>query len=770
MEMAVVDEVAKIVTSTLDLNEVYEKFALEVKKLVPFDRINITLVHSESATYETKFVYGQDVLGRLMGDIRPLVGTATGAVVATAQTLILEEIGSDYPYDNAAALIALGLRSAILTPLFAGGRVIGTLGMHSFEIASYGSREQALLERLASQIAPAIENAQLYDQAKAEMAVADGVARIITSTLDINQVYDQFAQEVKKLVDFDRMSINTVDLEARTFTVKYQFGAELPEHSVGTVRPFGDRGNQQAVLSAQTTITDDVDPDTDIPTEKLLLATGLHSSIAVPLISKGQAFATMLLRSKQVGAYDARKQAILERLAAQIAPAIENAQLYDQAKAEMAVADEVARIITSTLDIGDVFEGFAQEVKRLVDFDRINIRMVDFAAGQFTIKYLSGPTRSGHDEGAVIPLEDTQTQAVANTGKSRLKHDVLVDPQYSGEYIYPELGLRSSVMVPLISQGTVLGVLGLRCRRVGAYGERELAIVERLANQIAPALENSLLYEEIRESESRIQQQAEVVQHTNLELTKANDAKREFLAHMSHELRTPLNAVLVFARLLTEPAVGPINAKQERYLANIETSGLHLLQLINDIIDISKIEAGKMDLNISRIDVRECLTSCYSIAAGMASNKDIKFRAKYPPAGTVIYGDDRKIKELLLNLLSNAIKFTPEGGTVLFNSVIADQELRISVIDSGIGIDSQYQERIFEAFDQGDPEVAKIYGGSGLGLPLVKQMVELHNGKVWLESSSGKGSTFSVTLPLMPVQMKEVSTRGHQEVAEEISE
>ena len=144
-----------------------------------------------------------------------------------------------------------------------------------------------------------------------------------------------------------------------------------------------------------------------------------------------------------------------------------------------------------------------------------------------------------------------------------------------------------------------------------------------------------------------------------------------------------------------------------------------------------------------------------------------QWRAKYPPAGTLFYGDDRKIKELLLNLLSNAIKFTPERGTILFNSSTTDNELRISVIDSGIGIAPQYQERIFDTFDQGDPEVAKTHGGSGLGLALVKQMVELHHGKVWLESAVGQGSTFSVSLPLVPNKRPAAAANGHQKVAKE---
>ena len=181
---------------------------------------------------------------------------------------------------------------------------------------------------------------------------------------------------------------------------------------------------------------------------------------------------------------------------------------------------------------------------------------------------------------------------------------------------------------------------------------------------------------------------------------------------------------------------------------NIITSSSHLLQLINDIIDVSKIEVGKMQLDISEVDVGECLSRCYSIASGMAANKEITLNAKDPPKGTVILGDDSKIKQIVVNLLSNAVKFTPEGGKVCLKASTVGDELCISVTDTGIGIDPQYHKQIFDQFDQGPPEVARKYEGSGLGLPLAKEQVELHGGRLRLESALGQGSTFTVHLPL----------------------
>ncbi len=253
----------------------------------------------------------------------------------------------------------------------------------------------------------------------------------------------------------------------------------------------------------------------------------------------------------------------------------------------------------------------------------------------------------------------------------------------------------------------------------------------------------------LREASERIQEQTRELTRTNADLTKASQAKSEFLAHISHELRTPLNTVLAFGRLLSEPTFGTLNVRQQRFADHIVTSGVHLLQLINDIIDISRVEAGRIDLALAPMNVRECLASCQSIVAGMAISKEIDLRIENPPAGTIIHADETRVKQVILNLLDNAIKFTPEGGKVYLSASVSEGELHISVKDTGIGIKSRYRQQIFDLFDQGAPEVSKQYGGSGLGLSLVKHLVTLHHGRVWLQSKVGKGSTFTVALPIV---------------------
>ncbi|MFQ6027483.1 MAG: GAF domain-containing protein, partial [Dehalococcoidia bacterium] len=507
-EMAVVDEIASIITSTLDVEEIYQRFAKELRKLVDFDRLAISEVDPRQEHYTLTHVIGQEIRQMRVGDAIPFaslpkegtLGLFNAAMAGLHESIVIDDYAADPDSPWSRSVTEAGLQSGLLRPLFSNRQVFGSIGLSSRRPSAYGPREQAVLERLTSQIIPALENAHLYDQAKAEMTVADDVARIITGTLDINEVYDQFAQEVNKLVDFDRMAITVVDPEAGTSILKYQSGTELPERPVGSVKYFEGGSVQQAVLTAKTTIREDVYLETGTPTEKQLLEMGLRSSIAVPLSSKGQVIGVMILKSKQAGAYDPQKQAILERLANQIAPAVENAQLYDQAKSEMAVVDEVARIVTSTLDINQVYDQFAEEVKKLVDFDRLSIVVLNGEGDSFTVKHAHGREVSLSQAGDVVPVANTMIEDVVNYGQTLIRRDLADGPMCRIGRKNLELGLRSIMIVPLVGGGTIFGAMGLLSRQIDAYGPRDQAILERLANHIAPAIENAGLYQDLQTS------------------------------------------------------------------------------------------------------------------------------------------------------------------------------------------------------------------------------------------------------------------------------
>lgn len=346
---SVIQGVAGIITSTLDINQVYEKFALEVKKLTDFDRIYINVVDQDTSAYVIRYTFGLTDPARDDGSVKSPEGTQTQVVINTGQPLIRHDIAADPRFIDDELNLNIGLRSSIALPLVSKGRIIGTLGLRSCRVGAYGLNERIVLERLANLIAPAVENAELYHRLQAttqEMALVDGVARIITSTLDIDQVYEKFALEMKKLVDCDRVSIHVINQEEDTYTLRYLYGPARRRRPVGITSPLEGTQNQWVLTTGETLRRDDIAHNLRFPSDQEQLSLGMRANIAVPMVSKGRAIGVLALRSRQVGAFGPREQVILERLARQIAPAVENAELYRQQKE----AEEAERLQTQQME------------------------------------------------------------------------------------------------------------------------------------------------------------------------------------------------------------------------------------------------------------------------------------------------------------------------------------------------------------------------------------------------------------------------------------
>ena len=294
-------------------------------------------------------------------------------------------------------------------------------------------------------------------------------------------------------------------------------------------------------------------------------------------------------------------------------------------------------------------------------------------------------------------------------------------------------GHRTVVVVPLFREGKPFGTILLRRQEVRPFSERELALLRTFGDQAAIALENVRLFREI-EDKSR-------------QLEVANKHKSEFLANMSHEFRTPLNAIIGFSEVLLEKMFGEINAKQQDYLGDIHSSGRHLLALINDILDLSKIEAGRMELEPSDFDVPTALQNAMTLVRERAQRHGIALSLDIDPAVGELRADERKFKQILVNLLSNAVKFTPDGGQVVLRARPVEIGLEVSVSDTGIGIAPEDQEKVFEEFRQVGGDYKTKQEGTGLGLALARKFVELHGGVISVQSELGKGATFTFTIP-----------------------
>ncbi|MGB7947218.1 MAG: ATP-binding protein, partial [Candidatus Binatia bacterium] len=295
-------------------------------------------------------------------------------------------------------------------------------------------------------------------------------------------------------------------------------------------------------------------------------------------------------------------------------------------------------------------------------------------------------------------------------------------------------GFRASLAVPLLREDRIIGGLVVRRKSIGEFRFEVIELLKTFATQSVLAIHNARLFREIEDKSRQIE--------------AANRHKSEFLANMSHELRTPLNAIIGFWEVLQERLFGELNEKQAEYTDDILTSGRHLLSLINEILDLSKVEAGRMELEVATFDLPLAIDNARTFVRERATRHGINLDVTVDEQLGDFVGDERKIKQILLNLLSNAVKFTPEGGRIGINARQTDGAVEISVSDTGVGIAPEDQPKIFEEFRQVGTDYAHKSEGTGLGLTLAKKFVELHGGRIWVESEAGKGSTFTFTLPI----------------------
>lgn len=476
-----------------------------------------------------------------------------------------------------------------------------------------------------------------------------------------------------------------------------------------------------------------------------------------PILAQDRVLGAVLLEEERVRGLTEEDLSLITTLANNIGVALENVRLTGEAQGritDLATANRDLSAVTATgtrlaatLDPDSAVELVAAELASVTNAPSIYIALYDIATGLVTI-------RVAQADGARVPappiaLDDSFSGWLIRSGTP-----VMLSSREEVDRFVAESGIiarirhpGSMIGVPLVAGNDVIGAFSFSNPAPGAFSAQQFAVVKTIAAQAAISIRNGQLYNEV-------QRHAAEMQNLNAELAQANDLKSEFLATMSHELRTPLNAIIGFSELLSDGVVDDPEAVHD-CLTDILNSGRHLLSLINDILDISKIEAGKMELRRETFDIRTEIAEAARLVHPLVTARNQVFTMQEPPAPVWVFADRQRIRQVLLNLLSNAIKFTPDGGGVTVrcdtNSIgLNGPEIRITVADTGIGIKREDFEIIFEKFRQVDSSFARRYEGTGLGLALTKQLVELNGGEIAFTSVYGAGSTFSFTIPQAP--------------------
>jgi signal transduction histidine kinase/CheY-like chemotaxis protein len=498
-------------------------------------------------------------------------------------------------------------------------------------------------------------------------------------------------------------------------------------------------------LDRKTQQIPDVLADPDYGRLDLQRVAGFRTTMGAPMLLDEDVVGALVVWRNAVSPFDEREMAIVSAFAVQAAMAVNGVKLVQQLErrsAELArkvealeALREVGEAVSSSLDVDNVLSTIAMHAVELSGTDGGSIMEYSERDRCFLVRSTYGTEPGVVDRlrSVRIDLDETLVGRAARRRQPIAITDleaVELDPHLQ---ILFDAGWRSVVAVPMLREDRIVGSLVVRRKETGDFSRETLELLETFASQSALALMNAQLYRELREQSA--------------ELELASRHKSEFLASMSHELRTPLNAVLGFSEVLLERMFGDINERQEEYLRDIHGSGTHLLELLNEILDLSKVEAGRMQLEYASFELRSLLDEAASMLRERAAAHGLDLQVVVEDDVGSVYSDELRLKQVVLNLMTNAVKFTADGGSVVVRAARGPGSLDITVADTGIGVPEADRERIFESFQQGGRGSSREEG-TGLGLTLSRRIVELLGGRMWLESEVGVGSTFGLSLPV----------------------
>jgi signal transduction histidine kinase/putative methionine-R-sulfoxide reductase with GAF domain len=651
------------------------------------------------------------------------------------------------PYTHTFLLVALRQQ----------GEFIGVLVARRTEVRPFTPAQIKLLETFADQAVIAIENVRLFRELKESLeqqtATSEILGVIASSPTDIQPVLDTVAETAARLCDAKDALIFRIDGEFTQRVARYgpMPGArESGRRTITHGTPVG-----RAIIDRQTIHVHDLpaEIDTEFPDAEIVHeVAGTRTVVVTPLLREGNAIGAIAVRRAEVRPFSDKQIGLLKTFADQAVIAIENVRLFQELQArtrdlarsvgELKALGEVGQAVSSTLDLQTVLSTIVRHAVQLSGTDCGIIYEYDEPTQEFHLRasYQMEEELVNAYRATPLRLGQGATGRAAETKMPTQVTDLRQEQEFATRGMRPilsRLGYQSLLAMPLLLEQKIMGALTIYRRETGTFAPAVVNLLQTFATQSVLAIQNARLFREIEEKSHQIE--------------AANRHKSEFLANMSHELRTPLNAIIGFSEVLQEKLFGELNEKQAEYTSDILTSGQHLLSLINEILDLSKVEAGRMELELASFDLPLAIDNARTFVRERAVKHGITLDVDVDDRLGEYVGDERKIKQILLNLLSNAVKFTPEGGRISITANKVDDGVEISVSDTGIGIAPEDQPKIFEEFRQVGSDSTHKVEGTGLGLTLAKKFVELHGGKIWVESELGKGSTFTFTLPEKPL-------------------
>lgn len=654
-------------------------------------------------------------------------------------------------------VVTLPFDTTLVAPLLWENQVLGVLQLfgHLAQHRFTGDSER-LLTLYAQQAASALQNARLLEQEKRrtrQFALMYEIGRRLTAILDLNELFQEVVRAIQQAYGYTLVTINLID--GQMLYLAASTDPELQRRRQNRPLKVGEEGIVGFVAAhGEPVLANDV---TQSPYYVPTLP-DTQSELAVPVVGRSGIIGVLDLQDRRKNAFDYSDVVTLQALATQISVAIENARLFDavrQHARQVTKLLEIMHHLHQQRDLNALFNLVCETVQQtlgwntvalfLRDEERGLVRPVAVAAQDPAVReqILNLPPRPyGSEYWCREIYRISQSYFVP---AERMPEDVPQDKKMLvfdlGERFEGEWQAADTLVVPIRLGDRILGHLSVDdpvSRKRPSL--EQIQVLELFAHQVATAIADAQLIAEL-------QAKTRELEEANVQLERASRMKSEFLANISHELRTPLNSIIGFSEVLQDQAFGPLNERQMRYINHVLTSARHLLDLINDILDLSKIEAGRMELHHEPFILKGAIEEVLTVVQPLAQQKQLSMSLVLDGAPDRLVADRLRFKQVLYNLVSNAIKFTPEG-SVTVRACADDQYVYVSVEDTGIGIPPEAQEKVFDLFTRVEDRYRRATEGTGLGLALVKRLVELHGGFVTLESEVGKGTTVTVAFPI----------------------
>nr|WP_244448460.1 GAF domain-containing protein [Bosea sp. LC85] len=762
-------DVLKVISgSPNDLQPIFASIAQTARRLCKADIASIVALRAgEYRLVATDGVRNEQLQQLLSEGPIPLDrGSITGRVVLERRTIQVEDVQADAEFKLFIGVANDDRRSMLGVPLMLDDEVVGIIVMSRYVVQRFSDKQIELIETFADQAVIAIQNVRLFDEVQArtgeltealryQTATADVLQVISRSAFDLQSVLDVLIESACRLCGAEHAFLFQRSGEVYRVAASHGFTAEFVEWmKLQRVSPGRGTLVGRVALEGEIVHIPDATVDPEYTWHEALAIGKMRTMLGVPLLRDGQPIGSLSLVRLVVKPFTDRQIELVKTFADQAVIAIENARLFGEVQArtrelarsveELQALSDVGRAVTSTLDVKEVLSTIVSRAVELSGADAGAIYKYRKSSRTFRLAEACnmGDELVSALKSIRIDAEGTAMGDAARTLQPVMVADLAHRKSYPVRDISLAAGFRSALIVPLAVPERTLGALVLQRREVGEFPASIVRLTQTFANQSVLAIQNARFFQELAEKSE--------------ELRLASQHKSQFLANMSHELRTPLNAILGYAELLIDGIYGEMPEKPRAVLDRVQQNGQHLLSLINDVLDLSKIEAGELKLTIDDYALPSLVQSAVAATDSLARTKGLVLITDVPENLPVGRGDARRLSQVLLNLVGNAIKFTDTGEVTIAASAPNDRFL-IAVRDTGPGISAADQEKIFEEFQQIDSSSTREKGGSGLGLAIAKQIVEMHGGQISVSSALGKGSTFCIEIPVRAVAQESAS-------------